>query len=165
MIRKGNVVRKWRAVAKANQEFFDVRTLSGYRTALWDPEGQHFQLPRTADDEALGEAVRRALEASRFLEPADMSALGSASEALYEQWVATSLETFAYGTRRRMFRGMLNCNIVRDREIVTLSPTRHEKLEGWSGDSFGPDDLVTLPITVSDVELGLALREAFSRCS
>ncbi|MEX6278755.1 contact-dependent growth inhibition system immunity protein [Providencia hangzhouensis] len=39
-----------------------------------------------------------------------------------------------------------------------------KKLETWTGDGFTKDDYIVLPDSVSDEELGEAIKEAISRC-
>ena len=157
-------IRTWRAVAKANSDFIDLRTLSGYRTAVWDLQGKHYQFSLSVSDEELGAAVIDVLESSRFLDAQGATALRSGVLDQYEQWVATTMRDYGYSNRQLMFRAMRSCGLERKGNTIIITPTRHEKLEGWSGDGIDPEDRVTIVAGQPVNEIGASLRAAFERC-
>lgn len=157
-------VRTWRAVAKANDDFVDLRTLSGYRTAVWDLQGKHYQFSLSVSNEELGAAVVDVLESSRFLDAQGTTALRSVVPEQYEQWVATTMRDYGYSNRQLMFRAMRSCGLERRGNTIVITPTCHEKLEGWSGDGIEPEDQVAIDAGQPVNEIGAALRLAFERC-
>lgn len=58
---------------------------------------------------------------------------------------------------------MMQCAIeIRD-GVLTISPSIHEKLEGWES-GLPKSDNVVLPSNSSPEKIGAGLRLAFSRC-
>jgi hypothetical protein len=153
-----------RAAAKANDDFIDLRTLSGYRLAVLDPAGKHYHFGPDVSDVELGQAVLDALNASRFMRSDEAAALRTNVEKLYEEWVAATIDRHRYKNRREMFRAMRSCSIERQDDIIRIIPSCHEKLEGWSGDGISPEDHVIVSGGQPVGEIGAALRQAFSRC-
>jgi hypothetical protein len=161
----GELTRVDRATAKANDDFIDLKTLSGYRLALLDPQGKHYHFAPTVSDIELGNAVVSVLEASRFMTPDEAAVLRTNVDKIYEEWVATTLAQHGYKNRRELFRSMRSCSIERRGDTIKIIPSCHEKLEGWSGDGITPDDHVILTGGKTAEEIGAALRLAFERCT
>jgi hypothetical protein len=153
-----------RATAKANVDFIDLRTLSGYRLALIDPVGKHYHFSPTVSDVELGSAVVSVLDASRFIEPGEAASLRANVNTIYEDWVVTTLTKHGYKNRREMFRSMRSCSLERSSDIIKIIPSCHEKLEGWSGNGITPEDHVVVSGAQTAGEIGAALRLAFERC-
>lgn len=153
-----------RASAKANDDFIDLRTLSGYRLALLDPAGKHYHFAPDVGDVELGNAVIDVLDASRFLEHGEATALRANVEKTYEAWVAATISRHRYKNRHGMFRSMRSCSIERGGGIIRIIPSCHEKLEGWSGDGISPDDHIIASCGQTAGEIGASLRLAFERC-
>lgn len=59
---------------------------------------------------------------------------------------------------------MMLCHICREGDHIIITPTLHKKLETWTGDGFTEDDYIVLPDSISDEELGEAIKEVISRC-
>lgn len=59
---------------------------------------------------------------------------------------------------------MKNCGIHCVNGVITLSPTRHEKLEGWGRTKGDGIEDVILSADSSPAEIGAGLRLALSRC-
>ncbi|MEO8380807.1 MAG: contact-dependent growth inhibition system immunity protein [Acidobacteriota bacterium] len=153
-----------RATAKANDDFIDLRTLSGYRLSLLDPAGKHYHFAPAVSDVELGSAVVDVLAASRFMEPGEATALRANVEKLYEDWVAATISHHQYKNRRGLFRSMRSCSIERTGDVIRIIPSCHEKLEGWSGDGIALEDHVIVSSGQPAGEIGAALRLAFDRC-
>ena len=47
---------------------------------------------------------------------------------------------------------------------ITISPSRHEKLEVWSETGINESDHVLLPVGSAPEEIGAGLKLALSRC-
>ncbi|HAV71795.1 MAG TPA: hypothetical protein DCX91_07740 [Stenotrophomonas sp.] len=172
-----NKLRKtqWASV-KANQEFVTVQTFSGYRSSRMDPEGVRLILPPNVENEALGTAVLAALDASRFVLAQPREDVWIHPEATFDkrlydleflknasdEWVGLHMRKFGYKTRRELFKELLDCNVERRDQEIIISPTVHEKLEGWGG--VPEDQHVVLPGSVTPAEVGEGVRLAMSRC-
>jgi hypothetical protein len=153
-----------RASAENNGDFIHVETYSGYRLALADPMAKEYYLEADAADEALGKAALDALAQSRALTLEQSTQLRATSEERYEKWVKSVMAKYGYKTRRALFKNMKSCGIECCEGRITIRPSNHEKLEGWSGDGISKQDHVVIPADSAPEEVGAALRLAFSRC-
>ncbi|MGT3243552.1 contact-dependent growth inhibition system immunity protein [Yersinia enterocolitica] len=150
----------------STKDFLSVETDSGLGRVRRDPLFPSHLLPPDADDQTIGEAVLVALSNSRTLsleESADFFDLEKGKEQ-YAAWIAMLMERYGYKTKRALFKDMKNCSIHCLNDVITISPTRHEKLEAWGGTGRGGSDDVTLSAYSSPPEIGAALRLALSRC-
>lgn len=157
--------RKAWANAKANAEFIDLQTYSGYRSSTIDETGKNHDLSPAVSEEELGDAVLDALVASRFLAVEDMYRLNEQAQPAYERWVANKLTRHGYKNRRALFREMKTCSIELQDGLITIVPWHHDKLEGWDGRGISSDMHVVIDSTSGPAEIGAALRLAFSRCT
>ncbi|MFV8797157.1 contact-dependent growth inhibition system immunity protein [Yersinia sp. LJYL362] len=149
-----------------NNNFLNINTDSGLGLMRIDPLFPPHLLPPDADDKSIGEAVFIALSNSRTLsleEYSDFFNLEKSQEQ-YAAWVAMLMEKYGYKTKRALFKGMKNCSIHCINGVITILPTRHEKLEAWGGTGRGGNDKVILSVNSSPAEIGAALRLALSRC-
>lgn len=154
------------ASAENNGDFILVETYSGYRSCAYDPEGkQHFLLP-DSDDETLGAALHAALAKSRRMTLDEVRVFFDRDglQQRYDAWVKNLMSRYGYKTRRALFKNMKSCGVELQDGVITIRPSNHERLEGWSGDGIAEEDRVKLPADCSDAELGAGLRLAFSRC-
>ena len=161
----GITERKW-AQAESNSDFICVETYSGYRSSALDPEGKQHLLAPDASDELLGLAVQDSLSHSRFLPVEAVPAFFGyrAVAHRYVEWVKALMERYGYKTKRALFKNMKTCGIECCSGVITIRPTNHEKLEGWSGEGISKDDFVIVPEDNPPAVIGAALRLAFSRC-
>ncbi|EOB0292413.1 contact-dependent growth inhibition system immunity protein [Escherichia coli] len=173
-----NIVKTAWASVKANADFICVETYSGYSSNRCDPQG--VQLLNTPDigDNELGIMVKNALAHSRFVLPAPHTDVWIHPEATfdmelydfkrtaerYADWVKKLMMQYGYKTKKALFKGMKSCDISCDNGVITISPSRHEKLEEWGGTGRGGSDNVILPADSSPEEIGAGLRLALSRC-
>ncbi|WP_145571439.1 contact-dependent growth inhibition system immunity protein [Yersinia bercovieri] len=149
-----------------NNDFLLIETLSGLGLMGSDPLFPPYLLPPDADDKSIGEAVLIALSNSRTLsleEYGDFFNLEKSQEK-YVGWIAMLMERYGYKTKRALFKDMKNCSIHCINDVITISPTRHEKLEAWSGKGIKESDDVVISVNSSPTEVGAALRLALSRC-
>ena len=149
-----------------NNEFLSIETMSGLGRFGDDSLFPPHLLPPDADDKSIGEAVLIALSNSRTLsleEYSDFFNLEKSQEK-YVAWIAMLMEKYGYKTKRALFKDMKNCSIHCINDVITISPTRHEKLEAWGGTGRGGSDKVILSVNSSPAEIGAALRLALSRC-
>lgn len=166
------------ADAKFNTDFICIETYSGYRSSHADPQGvQHLVRPDASDLE-LGAALLDALEHSRFVLPEPRKDVWIHPEATfdmrlydydlnnqrYAEWVCKLMRIYGYKTRRALFKDMKSCSVESRREVITIRPSCHEKLEVWSGKGIASSEHVTIPSKSTSSDVGAALRLAFSRC-
>jgi hypothetical protein len=162
---------KWTSV-KSNKDFIFVRTHSGWRTHLPDPEGKQFYVSHAASDEELGQSVMKALAASRRIDPRECdpnqwvkSLTDDKGRVLsYIEWVAQTMAQYGYKTKRAMFKDMKSCIIEMADDMITMQPWHHVKLEAWDGDGLTEKDNAVISADSSPAEVGAALRLALSRC-
>ena len=154
------------ATVYKNQDFILVVTFSGYRSRTSDPDGIQILLPLDVSDEELGQATLLALSKSRVIEVSEIGTFFNIDniKKRYDAWVADLMTKYNYKTKRALFKNMMQCTVeIRD-ERLTISPSRHEKLEVWSGKGISDDDKVVLSVNSTTEEIGAGLRLAFSRC-
>ena len=154
------------AEAYENQDFINISTFSGFRIKARDPDGENLSLSKNASNEELGQAALLALSKSRKIAQSEIATFFDRDNVnqRYNNWVANLMDKYGYKTKRALFKKMMQCSIeIRD-GVLTISPSIHEKLEGWGGDDFTESNKVILPINSSPEEIGAGLRLAFSRC-
>ncbi|HDL8054208.1 contact-dependent growth inhibition system immunity protein [Yersinia enterocolitica] len=155
----------WVSVS-STKDFLSVDTYSGLGMVGRDPLFPPNLLPPDTDDQTIGEAVLIALSNSRTLsleESADFFDLEKGKER-YAAWIAMLMERYGYKTKRALFKDMKRCSIHCLNDVITISPSRHEKLEAWSGRGIKESDHVVIPADSIPEEIGAALRLALSRC-
>lgn len=160
------VKQKW-ASAFCNGDFYLVATCSGYRRSKRDPLGKEYLLPPAVSSEELGIALLDSLAHSRFLsldELDDFFDLTKGREA-YELWVQSLLARQGYKSRRAFFKKMAHCDIDFVGDTLKITPTHHEKLEGWGREKDDGIEDIHLSVHSSNAEIGEALKLAFSRCT
>ncbi|CNH16737.1 Protein of uncharacterised function (DUF1436) [Yersinia aldovae] len=155
----------WVSVS-STKDFVSVDTYSGLGMVGRDPLFPPHLLSPDADDKSIGEAVLIALSNSRTLsleEYGDFFNLEKSQEQ-YVAWMAMLMERYGYKSKRTLFKDMKSCSIHCIDGVITFSPTRHEKLEAWSGRGIKESDHVVISVNSSPAEIGAALRLALSRC-
>ena len=115
----------------------------------------------------IGETILQALSDSRTLtelaERVVFFDLEKGKEQ-YVTWIAMLMERYGYKTKKSLFKDMKNCGIHCVNDVITISPTRHEKLEAWDGMGLKSSDNVILSVDSAPAEIGAGLRLALSRC-
>lgn len=149
-----------------NDEFISIETYSGYFNFLDDPAAPEHLLTPNASEEEIGRALLDALSRSRILIPKENRDFFSFERAgvRYEEWVKKIMARYGYKTRRVMFADMKNCSIRSQEGQIVFGPSNHVKLEAWGWNKSDGIEDVVIPETSSAVEVGNALKEAFSRC-
>lgn len=149
-----------------NARFIIVETYSGRGLMAKDPKGVRAFHALDVSNELLGASIAEALHSSRWISMDEYAAYFDRErlERQSEDWIATIKELHGYKTRKAVFTGMANCSITERDGVVTIRPSNHEKLEGWSGKGITAADHVVLPSASSTAELGEGARLALSRC-
>jgi hypothetical protein len=152
-----------RASVMTNGRLFAVVSMSGRGLLSSDPDAFHRILGPTHTANSLGNALREALDSSRFLDVEDASMFldGEASSARWNMFVSELMHSSGVGSRRALFKDMMQCNVAEDETKITFSPTQHEKLEVWKG--LGID--TTCSVAATDEEIGTALTTALRNCT
>ncbi|RWR02207.1 hypothetical protein ED28_09385 [[Pantoea] beijingensis] len=148
-------------------EFLLIETQSGLGRTGRDPIFPSRLLPLSAENELVGEQILQALSDSRTLnileERVAFFDLEKGKEQ-YVAWVAMLMEKYGYKSKKTLFKDMKNCGIHCVNGVITISPTRHEKLEGWGREKGDGIEDVILSTDSSPSEIGAGLRLALSRC-
>ena len=154
------------AAVLMNARFISVETFSGRGLMARDPQGVSDFHSLDVVDEVLGRSLAEALKASRWISMDEYAAYFNHDKLKREadEWLASTKERFGYKNRKAVFTGMANCTIRERDGLITIKPTRHEKLEGWSGDGIPESDRVVLSSASGGEALGQGVRLALSRC-
>lgn len=150
-----------------NQDFLSVNTYSGLGKTKRDSLFPSHLLPTDANEQSIGETILQALSNSRTLTVLEDRVAFFDLEKGKEQyaaWIAMLMEKYDYKTKKALFKDMKNCGIHCVNGVITISPTRHEKLEGWGRTKGDGIEDVILSVDSSPYEIGAGLRLALSRC-
>ncbi|WP_340614131.1 contact-dependent growth inhibition system immunity protein [Xenorhabdus thailandensis] len=154
-------------VISFNEDFYYVRTLSGYRLLVADHEAGTLYLAKDVSDKDLGFTVRQALSKSRLVNPEDDDFFNrDMANIRYKNWIAEAMKKGGYKTKRALLKKMNRCLVKLLNGKITILPLAHEKLETWGGKGM-PDNCdveIVLPDSITDEELGKAIKKAFTRC-
>lgn len=148
-------------------EFLLIETKSGLGMVAADPLFPSHLLPPDASGHDIGEVILQALSDSRTLNVLEDRVVFFDLEKGKEQyaaWVAMLMEKYGYKSKKALFNDMKNCGIHCVNGTITISPTRHEKLEGWGRTKGDGIENVVLSTDNTPAEIGAGLRLALSRC-
>jgi len=155
--------RQW-AHAHRTDRFISVEPLSGYRMTLREDDGYVIYLPPDAADEALGHALLKCLDKSRFIWPRDEPQFSEWRRyvPLYENWQKDFMARYGYRTKREAYKNMDWCRVTRSEGKISIQPHKREKPEHFR--NLPPDSSVVIPATTDAAAAGAALRQALDRC-
>ncbi|TBU81445.1 contact-dependent growth inhibition system immunity protein [Phytopseudomonas dryadis] len=167
------------ANAKMNREFLCVQTYSGYGSCRADYKGAMHLLSVDASNQVVGEALLDALSKSRFVLPEPRNDVWihpeatfdselydfEATEQRHKNWTQQLMSRYGYKNKRSLFKDMKNCSVEKREGLITMRPSHHEKLEGWSGKGLSENDYVVIATDCSPEDVGAALLLALSRCT
>ncbi|MCI1839687.1 contact-dependent growth inhibition system immunity protein [Achromobacter ruhlandii] len=156
-----------RAIILLNEKFYRVSSLAVALITIDDPDGLRLFLPPEANDEVLGSAVRQALTMSRAVPREYVSQMINSGELKKRDKEEDTLmmRKFGYTSKRSLYKSMKFCSISMVSEGIKFQPTHRKGLDGYTVRTDLDLVPVIVPQTASDMELGLALREAFTRCT
>ena len=102
---------------------------SGYRSSVLDAGAYQSQLSPSASDEEIGQSVRSALAASRFLDVQEAQVFmgNSAVAERYRAWVEELMKKNSYRTKKQLFKSMLLCHVEQIDDDISISPTVPEE--------------------------------------
>jgi CDI immunity protein len=156
-----------RAIILLNEKFYRVSSLAVAPITIGDPDGLRIFLPPDENDEVLGSAVRQALATSRAVPREYVSQMINSGELKKREKEGDSLmmRKFGYTGKRALYKSMKFCSVSVISEGIEFQPTHRKGLDGFTVRTNLDLVPVIVPQTASDMELGLALREAFTRCT
>ena len=122
-------------------------------------------LTKEVADAEFGHTIRHALSLSRLVDPDDNDFFHRDKVGeRYKLWIAEAMEMWGYKNRKALFKKMNICSVKLLNNEMEVTPCSHERLESWGAKGMTKDDNITLPSSVSDEELGAAVKKAFLRC-
>lgn len=143
-----------------------VSTLSVYNILEKDFDAGEHILETGCSNQFLGSAARDALNQSREIPLDEVDAFHDAEKAdyRYKAWIEATIKRLGYRSKRALFDRMHRCGIRLADGVITIRPSNHDRLEGWSGEGIDEDDYVVIPEKSTPEEIGAAVRLAFTRC-
>jgi hypothetical protein len=157
--------KKWTS-AYSSHRFYCLVTHSGYRSSAIDLDGENILLPPDCSDGELGNALSKALAASRMFSLKDYGPFFDANAvvARHKQWVADLMRRYQLKTKKALFTDMNLCNVTQEGGMISISPNVHDRLEGWGRRKSMNLPTITVAANANASEIGAALRGAFSYC-
>lgn len=150
-----------------NQDFFEITTMSQGMLQYAEPTAPRHYLPPDVDNATLGHTLRLALKASKRVGVEEFQKIFHSGmvQQIAKERDAWAMKQYGYKTRRAMYKHMDNCSVSVADGQIEISPSHHNSLDGYSVTKDDGPFPSYLPETTSDAELGVALREGFSRCT
>ena len=155
---------RWVAIYQ-NDRFTAFQSLTGYIFSAPERDGFVRNLPVGASDFDLGEAMRAALNNSRFVLPDGTRQAFYNPEtigAVFNMRLDQLAQQFGYTSRPRIVKGLRYCTVTMRLGEIKFEPTRRTRGVQWQ-------DLRMSPITVADdvdaLALGAAVRLAMNTCT
>jgi hypothetical protein len=144
--------------------FICAGPLSGYSMVQPEDDGYMIYLPPDATNAALGQALLKCLDKSRFIWPRDEPQFFEWRRyvPLYQNWQKDFMARYGYKTKREAYRNMDWCRVTRSEGRISIQPHKRDKPEYFR--SLPPDRTVVIPTTTDALGAGAALRQALDRC-
>lgn len=155
------------AAAYFHRDFFRIDAMSQGLLNYADPDVPPFYLENDVNDETLGRTLRVAWGAGKKVSVDEFQQIyksGAVQESGRER-DAFAINKYGYKSQREMGKGMDCCWIRVLNGNVEIKPTHHNRVDGYTGISNDSSELINLPDSSSDQEIGIALREGFRRCT
>ncbi|MTB67874.1 DUF1436 family protein [Providencia sp. wls1943] len=151
---------------RRNERFYFIFVFSGYHLFIKDDKAPVYCLEKEVSDEKLGETINLAFSQCRTIHPYENEEFYNKEKINedYKLWVSELLTKCQFKNKKALFLRMMTCNLKKHNNEILIKPMWHKKLEIWTRDGFTDDDNIILPQTVSNEELGKAVKEGMSRC-
>ncbi|MDQ0315501.1 contact-dependent growth inhibition system immunity protein [Amorphus orientalis] len=147
------------ASVTAFKKFYRIHSWAVFRACLLDPDGIDGDHPPDLDDAALGAAAREALLASRFIGP-DHPDWGRVRASVTPEAARSDEERLkaraGVKTQQALYSGVGEVSLTLKDGNIRLLPGKYQGRGGFG--SLNGVDPTELPETVSDAELGAAIR-------
>lgn len=156
-----------RASVHFNGDFFEVSTMSQGMLDYAEPDSPPHYLAPDVNNETLGHTLRLALKASKRVSVEEFQKIWTSRivHKLGDERDAWAMKHYGYKTKRAMYKNMDRCSISVADGQIEIAPMHHKSLDGYSGISNDGPEILRIPETATDTELGAALREGFARCT
>lgn len=150
-----------------NNDFINVKTLSGYTSCAIDTEGSNDFLSPYINNIELGDIIITALSKSRMIDPKDFGAFFDREklDKEYKEWIAYCQKTYKYKTKKEMFKNMKHCSLYCVEDQLTIISWHQEKPGAFGPTKNKDADNVVIPADNSPEDIGKAVRLALSRCT
>lgn len=156
------------AEASFNGNFIQLVTFSIGMLDYAEPDAPPHYLPPDVDDAALGHTLRLALKASKRVSVDEFQKMfhSGVIQQRSKDREAWAMKHYGYKTKRAMYKNMDICSIEIANGQIMIQPTHMKAADGsyTVKTDTGPFPLYVAE-TVSDAELGAALREGFKHCT
>ncbi|WP_433692108.1 contact-dependent growth inhibition system immunity protein [Herbaspirillum seropedicae] len=156
-----------RAEVGFNGDFFQIIPYSISMVNYADPSAEVCYLPADADDEVLGRSLRLAFSGSKVVSAEtfhEVFASGKIQEKSAER-LNFAMQRYGYKSKRALLKNMMCCWISLSERVIQIKPTHHKSIDGYSGISVDGEEILHLPNSATDDEVGKALREGIRRCT
>jgi len=149
-----------------NNDFYWLITQAIGMIAVGDSDVEPEYLASNVDDAKLGELLRQCLLSSRKIEMAEFQELfqSGAFNELDDVREKAAMQKYGYKTKRALYKNMDRCSVDLVDGKIKIQPMHHKSLDSYTVTKNGPEPLF-LDASISDAELGAALREGFKRCT
>lgn len=151
-----------------NQDFFKIITMSWGGLTYSDPDVEPLYLPPNIDNATLGATVREALRHSKKKDSDEFMRLYKSGilEQTSKEREKAIMKKYGYKTKKAIYQFMDNCSITAyDDGQIEIQPSHQNSLTGYSGISNDGPEIINTSSSVSDEELGAAIREGFKWCT
>jgi hypothetical protein len=147
-----------------NGEIFYIASMNDGGLYVLNIDAEPYYHTNDVNDDELGNSIFKAINASRQIDPMKAVELleSGGADTCIESRDNHMMQKFGYKNKRQLYRKMASCGVELESKQITISPTHHDRLESWTGVQDAEN--VVISATVSNAELGAAVREGFSRC-
>ncbi|WP_171941276.1 contact-dependent growth inhibition system immunity protein [Herbaspirillum rubrisubalbicans] len=150
-----------------NGDFFQIIPYSISMVNYVEPSAAVCYLAADVGNDVLGRSVRLAFDESKVVSPEkfqEVFASGKIQEAARER-VKAAMQKYGYKSKRELLKNMMCCWISMSETVVQIKPTHHKTIDGYAGISVNGDEILHLPSSATDEEIGNAVREGIRRCT
>ena len=155
------------AVVSFNGDFFEFTTMSNGGLRYGEPSVAPHYLAPDSDDSSLGQILRNALKASKQVSAEEFQKIFNSGiiQKRAKENEAWMMQKYGYKTQLALYKHMKYCSVNFSEGVIEISPSHSDKKGGYSRRVGDGIENIRLPDSVSDAELGAALRDGFKRCT
>jgi CDI immunity protein len=149
-----------------NGDFIRIVTMSDGGMSYAEPSAEPILLNPSASDEEIGAAVRLAASRSKTIPPKEFVKLFESRviHQLGDERELALQKQFGYKSKRAMYKNFKHCSVQFEATEVKVEPSHQKALDGsYSG--LHRSQTIVLPSTITNSELGAAVRDGFARCT
>lgn len=132
-----------------------------------DPKFDNLDLPVNEKVALFGDSLIVATNRSRTLESKDedyfLLSWTAQKDGKCKSDLENTIKKYGYKNKKSLFENMQYCFVKIECGNITISPSKHDKLEGWEGMDKKFD--ITIPSTSSPEVIGAAVKYSIARCT